>query len=374
MYRTNLKVTVGGWSIDTLGDPITEFIAFETKLAMKALGDICSIAIHAMPASQPRLVERAIGEVSEGQELKETAFSIQIRGNAIKQGDQIIVELTAGELSGNVISAEVRAIQSSFGHTEIEGVTGMHKLAGTRINQVYENQTLAQIINDLADQAGVDTGEIETGSTYSYFVIHESKNLLRYILDLAMREGMDFYFETDNKLTLKKFNKTRADHIFRFGIDILDLQVFGHQPTTDHILIYGESPSSNQGSDTWHWIAKDISPFQSEVGQGSKTLAIQDGAVRTKDAADNFAVSKLGAIKDQSTWGRLKILGNPMVKLADAIEIKDCEKPELNGLFKVTEVRHILNKQEGYLTYIGFTGIGGPESATSLLGGSTGGL
>ena len=84
---------------------------------------------------------------------------------------------------------------------------------------------------------------------------------------------------------------------------------------------------------------------------------------------DSLAAAKLGAIKDQSTWGRLKILGNPAVKLADAIEIQDAPKPELNGLFKVTEVRHVLNKQAGYLTYIGFTGQGGAASAGGLLGG-----
>lgn len=173
---------------------------------------------------------------------------------------------------------------------------------------------------------------------------------------------------------LQKFNQSSADHTFHYGIDILDLYLFNHQPTSDQIRIYGESPASNQGTDTWHWLAKDLQPFRGEVGEGGKILSIQDGTIKTKDAADRFATAKLGAIKDQATRGKLKILGNPTVKLGDAIEIKSAPKPELNGLFKVTSVRHIFNKRDGYLTFIDFTGQGGAEAAGSLVGQLGGGL
>ncbi|MEO0069425.1 MAG: hypothetical protein ABIK18_01350 [candidate division WOR-3 bacterium] len=265
------------------------------------------------------------------------------------------------------MTADVQSIESSFGQTKIVGTTGKQKLANTRINQVYENQTLRQIVENLSRQAEVETGEIETGSSYPYFIAHESKNLLKHICELAMRDGLDVYFDTDNKLTLKKFNKSNPDHTFYFGIDILDLQISHHPVASDHILVYGESPASQQGAETWHWIAKDLSPFRSEVGQGKKTLSIQDGTIRTKDAADRLATSKFGAIKDYSTWGQMKILGNPKVKVADAVESKNAQKPELNGLFKVISVGHVFNKQEGYLTFIGFTGQGGAEKAGNLL-------
>jgi hypothetical protein len=82
----------------------------------------------------------------------------------------------------------------------------------------------------------------------------------------------------------------------------------------------------------------------------------------------------LGAIKDQATGGRLKLLGNPTVKLGDAIEIKGSPKPELNGLFKVVSVRHRYSKQEGFITIVDFTGQGGSKSAEGLLGQALGQL
>ncbi len=369
MLKVSYKVTIAQWSVNSADDPRTEFIELETSHSLIASNDVCRISVYALPAPQSGLLEQAgaaaAGELGVGGE--EESLSVQVRGNNIKTGDPISIHLTAGDVSEKVISAEVQSFHSSLGQTQITGRTGMQKLANTRLNQVYQNQSLQQIVNDLAGQADVTIGDIETGSTYPYFVVHESKSLLKHVREMAAREGMDVYFDTENKLTLKKFNKSSADHTFTFGINILDLRLFNRQPVSEHVMVYGESPASNQGSDTWHWVAKDISPFQGEVGQGTKTLAIAGRAIRTKDAADTCAAAKLGAIIDGSTVGRLKVLGNPTVKLGDAIEIKGVERPEMNGLFKVTSVRHVLSKQEGYLTHIGLGGIEGARSAKALM-------
>src|SRR5262249_19805140 len=160
------------------------------------------------------------------------------------------------------------------------------KLANTRVNQVYQNQSLDQIVGDLANQAGVSTGSLDSGQTYPYFVVHEFRNLMRHVRELAVREGMDAYFDENNDLVVKTFSKTSADHTFHYGIHVLDLQLLNHQKPSEHTLIYGESPASKQGSDTWHWLVKDLKPVQGEAGSGSKALALSDGAARSKDMAD----------------------------------------------------------------------------------------
>jgi hypothetical protein len=378
MLKVSYNLTIGAWAVNSEDDPKTELLGLETSASLDSRADSCRVAVYAPPAPQPGLLEQAVGAAAGalglGGEGGEESFSVQVRGNAIKHGDQITVKLTSGDRSGKVMTTGVQSIESTFGQTKIAGATGKLKLANTRVNQIYENQSLDQIVKDLANQAGADTGQIDTGSSYSYFVAHESKNLLGLISELAMRDGLDMYFDADNKLTLKKFDKSSPDHTFFYGIDILDLQLLNHQAGSDHILVYGESPASNQGSDTWSWLVKDLSSFRGEVGQGARTMAIHDGAVRTKDAAKLLATSSLGAIKDQATRGRLKLLGAPQVTLGDAIEIKSAPKPELNGLFKVTSVRHVLNKRDGYLTFIGFSGQGGAEAAGGLLGGLAGQL
>lgn len=382
MSKVAYKLSIASWSVDSASDARTEFAALDVNLTMNTPNDYCRISVYAPPVLKKSLLEEAAGAAMDmfggalglngGSEKK--AFSTQVRGNAINPGDPMTIELAVGDRSNKVMKAEVQSINTSIGQTVISGTTGKQKLANTRLNQIYENRSLLQIVKDLASQADVETGDIATGSTYSYFVVHESKSLLRHTQELAIRDGLDLYFDTENKLTLKAFEKSSADHTFHYGIDILDLQLRKHQPTSNHLMVYGESPSSNQGPSTWHWLAKDLMPFRSEVGKGMQSLGFSDGAIRTKDAADSLAKAKFGAMKDHATAGHLMILGNPMVKLGDAIQIADAPKPELNGLFKVVSVRHRYSKHDGFVTIVGFTGQGGAAAAGGLLGQAIGQL
>jgi hypothetical protein len=371
MAAVTYKLTINKWSVDSASDPRTEFIMLDTQHSSDAAADYCRITVYAPPAPKPGLLEQAASaaaaEVGLGS-AQAQSFSVQVRGNPIKHGDQMKVELTVDDTTTTVFTAEVSSIKSTLGQTVITGTTGKQKLANARLNQAYANQSLDQIAKDLAQQVSVTGGDIQTGASYSYFVVHDAKTVLRQLQELAFRDGMDLYCDADNKVVLKKFEKTSADHTFYYGIHVLDLQLWNHDIASEHFKVYGESPSSNQGSDTWHWFAKDLSPFTAELGSGQKLLVIQDSAAKTKDAADSLATAKSGALKDRASQGQLRILGNPLVKLGDAIEIKDVPKPELNGLFKVTSVRHVLSKWQGYLTFIGFSGQGGAQQAAGALG------
>ena len=205
-------------------------------------------------------------------------------------------------------------------------------------------------------------------------LVHESRSVLAHVRELAALEGMDVYFDESDQLNVTAFNKTSPDHTFYFGIDILDLDLLNADPVAAHVMTYSESPASNQGSDTWPWLVKDLSGFRGEAGSGATLLTLGDRAMRTKDAAGNFATAKLGSIKDHAAAGRLKLMGNPALKLGDTFEVKNAKQPELNGLFKVTSVRHVFGKATGYLTYAGFSGQGGAQQAKSALGALAGQL
>jgi len=373
MIKVDYKLSIAGWSVDSSQDAKTELIELETCTAMDSPVGGCRIALYASPAPQPSLLEQAAGAAASALGLgdsgaSDSAFSIQVRGQKVKIGDKITIEMTAASGSSVVSTTEVQSVRSSFGLTEITGVSGAQKLASTRVNQVYSAQTLGQIVNDLAGQAGADTGTIDDGSTYPYFVVHESRSVLTHILELASVEGMDVYFDASNQLNVTAFHKSSADHTFNFGIDILDLEVSKMDPPVEHVVSYGESPASNQGSDTWHWLVKDLSAYRGEAGSKGRLLTFGDRALRTKGAADLFATSKLSAVKDQSSLGRLKLMGDPTVNLGDAFEVKSAKQPQLNGLFKVTSLRHVFGKSRGYLTLVDFSGQGAAQQGGGQLG------
>lgn len=380
MKRIGYAITIAGWSVDSAADPLTELLALETLAAIDSPGDMCLAALYAPPSRQAGLLGQATGMAAEavggalglGGGPAPSGFAVDVRGETVAQGDAMTVELKVGDRSARVMTAEVQALESGLEQVRVTGRSGMYRLAATRVNQVYESQNLGQIARDLAGQAGVATGEIERGSTYPYLVVHESKSLLRCLRELARREGLDLYFDADNRMTMRRFTKTSPDHIFRYGAELLALELRGHGAPGERVQVYGEGTASSRGSDTWHWLARDDPPARSEAGEGRRALAVQDGALRTRDAAERYATSWLGALRDQASRGRLKLLGSPQVRLGDAFRIQDAPRPELNGLFKVVAVRHVLNKRDGFVTWVAFTGQGGAQAAGGLLGGAIG--
>jgi hypothetical protein len=373
MIKVDYKLSIAGWSVDSTQDAKTELVELETYASMDSPVNACRIALYSPPAPQPSLLEQAVGAAASAIGLGNgggsgSGFSVQVRGQKVKFGDTMTIELTAGDASATVMTATVQSVRSSFGLLQLNGATGMQQLATTRVNQIYSSQTLNQIVSDLANQAGVNAGTIDSGGTYPYFVVHESRSALAHVRELAALEGMDVYFDTSNQLNVTAFRKSNADHTFNFGIDVLDLELNKVDGPVTHVVTYGESPASNQGSDTWHWLVKDLSPFQGDAGDTARLLTLGDRALRTKDAAAQYAAAKLGTIKDHSSVGRLVLMGNPQVALGDAFEIKNAKQPELNGLFRATWVRHVLSKSQGYLTQVGFSGQGGAQQAGSALG------
>jgi hypothetical protein len=178
------------------------------------------------------------------------------------------------------------------------------------------------------------------------------------VLDLARREGMDVWFDPENKLTVKKFAKTQADHVLRYGVEILELAVRASDPVATHVLVHGESPASSSGNDTWHWLVSDLGPYRGDKGSGNRVRAVQDGAIRTKAAADAAAAARLGAMAGRATRVRMAVLGRPTLCLGDGIEIQGVPGGASAGVLKLGSVQHIFNSQEGYVTIVGLTAQG----------------
>jgi hypothetical protein len=380
VLKAAYKLAIGGWSVDSVTDPRTELVELDVFRTLNSPGDNCRISVYApAPSGGGGLEELALAAATAVAGEAASALglggggggggpSVQLRGQAVAAGDALTVDLTCGDVSGLVMTAEVRSVESSLGTITVLGRSATERLATTRVNAVYENQSLDQIVGDLANQAGVQVGNVDPGSTYAYLVAHESRNVFRTLLDLAGREGMDLGVDTSNQLRLTKFAKATADHAFRYAAEVLDVWLDAGDPTADHVLVHGESPASTMGNDTSHWLVRDLTPFRGESGNGVRTRGLQDGAVRTKDLAGTAAAARLGAIRDGARSGRVVVLGNPTVDLGDAVEIREAPRAELNGLFKVVSVRHIFSKRDGFVTVVGFTGHGAAGAAGGLLG------
>lgn len=382
--KTGYSITIGGWSVKSEGDPRTELVRLEVVRNLGGADDHCELELYAPPAAQHGLLDQAVGAAADeamgavglgGDTPSKPAFSVDVRGTAIAYGDRIVIELSAAGRSGKVMTAEVNAITSSLETIRIRGTTGVRKLATTRTNLSFENRTLGQMVGDLCDAAQVTKGSVASGSSYPFLAIDERRSLLRHLRELSRREGLDLFFDEENKLAIQAYSKTGPDHQLRYGVELLSLEIASAEAGADKARVYGEGPSSNRGSDTWHWIVKDLSPFRGEAGEGALTTGRADAALKTKDAANLMAKSLVSGWQDRARIGRARLLGNPAVNLGQAIEIKGAPRPELNGLFKVIGLRHLYDKRAGFTTTVTFSGQGGGGAGgDDLLGAAAGAL
>jgi len=378
MDTVTCKLKVGAWEIDTSDDPRTELLQVIAERGMNTPAGRCEVALFVTPAPKPGLLEQAVGAAASalgiggGEAAGPPKFSMDVRGLPITHDDPMEITLSNGDRSAKVMTATIDRVTSHQGHVRVSGRPVLAAAARARTDRVFSNQGLAQIVGDLANDAGIDTGQIDSGDTYPYFVADSAQTVLDHLLSLAQLEGMDVYDDADGAVVMRRFEKSGADRKLYHGIHLLDARVFHDVPALDRVQVTGEGPSSAGGSEKWHHLLKDPTSVQSTAGQGSGARLLSRAAARSGDAAGRLAKGRLAAAIDNATRGALRLVGDPTITLGDAVEVVDAPWPETNGVYKVTRLRHRITKRDGYVTTLGVTGMGGSDAAGDLLGAALG--
>ena len=328
MQKPSYKISIGSTTIDSAKPSSGRLVSIFTEKSMDTPADVSEIVLG-------------------------VPFGLQIN-----KTDKISIELGYSDKLMKVFSSRVDRIAPSITHIVISGFSPFAALLGLRTNTTRLNQKSGEIVSYLANEAGVETSRVDDGFELPYYVIDSRKNAYEHCIGLAKRNGFDLYCDEEGKLVLRKFSKTRADHTFTYAKDILTIHVDSSNPFYEGVEIYGESPIGSKGKDTWCWYTKNFAPNKGSEGKKEKSLLIQDSIIRTKDSATACAQANLNFMKKSLISGSAIIPGDPDIKLGDAVEFKGCPQEELNQLFQVRQVRHILNKDSGFRTKIGFCGIG----------------
>lgn len=277
-------------------------------------------------------------------------FTAILRANedfsSLKTGDPASVKLGYDEVLQDSFSGQIDTLEVGFARLRVLGLSQTAKLLRLRVNQVYLKQTAGAIVKDLCNMSQVPAGDIEDGITLPSFVLTHEVPVYEYVKALAERSGYDIYFTPENNLAFKEYAPENT-HELEYGLDILKVESAKSSPP-ESIKIYGESPSSAKGSDTSHWLTKDNIEGSAGTGQ---VLALSDPSVKDKDTANAIAKSRLARSRHTIHLGVLA-LGNPDIKLGDAISLKGLEPELLKGDFKVRALEHSLSKDSGFVTRI----------------------
>ena len=270
------------------------------------------------------------------------------KSSAIKNGDAVVIEMGFEGSLKKVLTGTVGTIESKISGVMVGGLSIASILTSTRINQVYEQQTVGAIVKDIIGSAGISDKEVEDGLSFPVYVVDDTKNVYTHMRELALKCGFDLFLTGDGRLVFKKYAR-QTPKPFKYGRDIIEAKVYEPTPFASSVRVCGESPSSFKGADTAHVKSKKV--VEGVAGNGNTTILIEDPTIRDKDTAQKVATAWLETFMTPLT-GTLKVLGSSHVEPGDTIEIKEMPDDRMNGEFEVTAVNHIFNKNEGFVSII----------------------
>lgn len=185
----------------------------------------------------------------------EAMLRISDKSLKFKQDDDVSISIGYDQELIDVFKGKVDSVKPEVSKLRVTGFNSIWKLINQRTNRLYEKQSAGKIVSDLAKASGVATGEITDGISFPSYVIDDNKSSYEHIRELAERCGFDVYVTSDNKLTFKKYSRENV-HTFEYGKNIMSADGYYYKSEFGSVKVFGESPSSTKGSDTWHWLTK----------------------------------------------------------------------------------------------------------------------
>jgi len=279
----------------------------------------------------------------------EIVYKLEEGTTTPNKDDPITIELGDGEgSSSNVFKGVVTAVEAGVETITVRGESSAVKLVRTRVNQAYEKQFAGDIVKDLVSQAGLSPGKIENGIQFQRYVVDDNRNAWEHIYELAERCGFVAYVDVEEKLHFAPYNKGGTTSI-TYGENLIEARAWEESEPVTKVAVFGESPSSSKGADTWHQITKEA--VKGETGSGSYIIRKDDWVLVNKDATKSVAEAILNKAKIV-VFGQATILGNPGVKLGDAVKLEKMPASSANGEYQVTRVVHLLDTKKGFITIV----------------------
>ena len=250
-----------------------------------------------------------------------------------------------------VFTGDIVSVQRGLDKQAVLGIcNAAFTLSQRRINQSFEQQSAGDIVKELASVASVDTGSIESGLDFPFYVIDDGKNLYQHIALLAEKSGLIAFITADNKLNFAESESGEATKTFTYGADLIHIKVINTLPKIDKLTVVGAGAAGSQGSDAWSWLVKDPQSVTASAGDGDNSRLISDGGLRSADAVQQAAEGKLLSANRQSSKAMLTVVGAAEVNAGSKIEITAVPESSINGTAIVESVVHRYNKRKGFVS------------------------
>lgn len=286
---------------------------------------------------------------SQGVPVNSCQFSLAYPEDiSVSPRDEISVSVGTENGTSLVFTGLVEQVSWSMDQVHIMASSKVRNLVAAYLNLYFERPFAGDIVSDLCKETEVETGQIDPGVSLDFYAIGDHIHAYDHIRWLALNNGFALYTDQDDKLIFK-LPIPGNTHSFSYGINILSLTLHEPGDGITGVEIYGESPASlGEGPMAANWLTKK--EVKGEAGDDGEVLKrIIDPAVRSIATGGLAAQARLFTEKNKR-WGRLRVLGNPDIRIADLAIISLMPIGSQNGAFSIVGVKHQMRSRKGFTT------------------------
>ncbi|MEJ2199618.1 MAG: hypothetical protein P8X63_01180 [Desulfuromonadaceae bacterium] len=264
-------------------------------------------------------------------------------------GDELRVELGYDDSLQGVFTGKVLMLEDSDSRVrEILLGCGGHGLAQLRQYVSFENQGLSDVLGQWAGEAGLGTGNMESGPRYPFLAIDDSRSLWEWSALLAAHAGAWVWTDADNNLNCKPPGDP-GNRSYSYGSDLLGLRFCERTSLFGEIRVSGEGCAGSQGAQAWSWLAKNADGISASTGQGDPQRLYQSGSLRNQEAAQSFGRGLESGAGRMRQAALATVPGSPELGLGQTFALSGCPDGRGDGSFIITRVLHRYDKG-GFIT------------------------
>lgn len=250
-------------------------------------------------------------------------------------GSRLVIALGSEGNEEDVWSGEITGTAAGADAVALDGLEGTVALSRQRVSQAYLNQSVADIVRDLAGSAAVD--EVSGATTLPAYFVDDRRSVWAHLLELARIVDADVSASPAGGLRFVPARTGTPDHRLRHGAEVLGWWTgAASEPPAAAVAAYGAA--SEAGGEQWHWIRRPSGP-------GGQFVA----ALRTKDAAEAMARALSNRAARAAVRGRFRIVGRPSVRPGDLLAVADLPTGD-PGALRVRSLEHVLDARQGFVT------------------------
>jgi len=241
----------------------------------------------------------------------------------------ITIELGDGRDTAAVFAGTVVRLTHRPWGTDVDAVSASGALDTVRVGRAYVARSIADIVTDLAGEAGVTTGEIDADTTLAVFHVDEARTAWRHVRNLASLCGAELSSGPHGEVNLRPQRTGSADHTLRGGAELLGWAVGARAQRPDGPTVGPFSAASEQGSDAWSLLHHD---------PGGGGFHRVDPSLRDRDIGQLIEFAGSSARRRATRHGRVIVAGDAGIRAGHLVELDHVERAA--ATYRVVTVRH----------------------------------